>query len=70
MALHTKPRGTEVSVPIIDDQDYKLVADLREFKPRQWQLTIKQWTPESGWSQQHLFMQPEQLVRFKELFES
>jgi hypothetical protein len=54
---------------IIDREDYKLITKLREFRPYQWVLTISQWYPEQGWHHDQYFLEPEELARFRELFE-
>lgn len=53
---------------ITDREDYKLIAKLTEYQPLKWQLTVSQWIPETGWNHKQYFMEPEELVRFKELF--
>ena len=58
----------ETITEIINRDEYKLIAKLREFRPCQWVLTISQWYPEQGWLHKQYFMEPEELVRFKELF--
>ena len=46
---------------VVDREDYKLDVKLTEFKPEQYQLTIKRWIPENGWQHYEYFLTPEEL---------
>lgn len=58
----------EQETQVINRDDYKFIAKLREYRPHQWLLTMSQWYPELGWTHKQYFLEPEELARFKELF--
>lgn len=52
---------------ITNRDDYKLDVKLTEYQQNQYVITIERFIPESGWTTQQYFLDPEELARIQDI---
>ena len=60
----TSPLGN-----ITNNDAYKLDIRVVEYDQNMYQIVIRRWIPEHGWTRQEFFVDPEELVRIKDALE-